>query len=79
MKLNHYIYSLIAGLVNLCKVPVQRPACEIVCVENRPMVFQIAAAHTPIFANLIFRFVWQCKVRDEVIALLTVSATHFLK
>ena len=57
----------------------QRSACEQVCVENRTMFFQIAAAHTPILANLVFRFLWQCKVWNEIIALLTVSAAHLLK
>ena len=44
----------------------QRSACEQVCVENRTMFFQIAAAHTPILANLVFRFLWQRKVWNEV-------------
>ena len=76
---NDDFHSFIAGLVNLGKVPMQRSACEQVCVENRTMFFQIAAAHTPVLSDLVFRFIWQRKVRDEVITFLTVSAAHFLK
>ena len=72
-------HSLIAGLVNLRKMPVQRSAREIVCVENRAMFFQIATAHTPILANLIFWLIRQGKVWDKVIALLMISAAQLLK
>ena len=37
----------------------------------------VHAAHTPVLADLVFRFIWQRKVRDEVITFLTVSAAHF--
>ena len=57
-------HTLVAGLVDLGKVPMQRSACEQVCVENGAMFFQIAAAHTPILADLVFRFIRQRKVRD---------------
>ena len=57
----------------------QRSACEQVCIENRTMFFQIAAVHTPVLADLVFRLVRQRKVRDKIITLLTVSAAHFLK
>ena len=57
----------------------QRSACEQACIENWMMFFQIAAAHTSILADLVFRFIRQRKVRDKIITLLTVSATHFLK
>ena len=43
------------------------------------MFFQIAATHTPVLADLVFRFIRQRKVRDKIIALLTVSASHFFK
>ena len=43
------------------------------------MFFQIATAHTPVLADLVFRFIWQRKVRDKIITLLTVSAAHFFK
>ena len=76
---NDDFHTLIAGLVDLGKVPMQRSVCEQVCVENRAMFFQIAAAHMSILANLVFRFLWQRKVWNEIIALLTVSAAHFLK
>ena len=39
----------------------------------------VHAAHTPVLADLVFRFIRQRKVRDKIITLLTVSATHFLK
>ena len=51
---NEDFHTLVAGLVDLGKMPMQRSACEQVCVENRTMFFQIAAAHTPVLANLIF-------------------------
>lgn len=76
---NDDFHALVAGLVDLGKVPMQRSVCEQVCVENRAMFFQIAAAHMSILANLVFRFLWQRKVWNEIIALLTVSAAHFLK
>ena len=76
---NDDFHALVAGLVDLGKVPMQRSVCEQVCVENRAMFFQIAAAHMSILANLVFRFLWQRKVWNEIIALLTVSATHLLK
>ena len=76
---NDDFHSLVAGLVDLGKVLVQRFTREIVCVENRAMVFQIAAAQTPVLADLIVRFFRQGKVWDKVIALLTVSAAHLLK
>ena len=72
-------HTFIAGLVDLGKVTMQRSACEQVCVENGAMFFQIAAAYAPVLADLIFRFFRQRKVRDKIIALLTVSAAHFLK
>ena len=62
-------HTLVAGLVDLGKVPMQRSACEQVCVEDRPMLFQIAAVHTPVLADRVIRFIWQCKVRDEIISL----------
>lgn len=76
---NDDFHSFIAGLVNLGKVPMQRPRCEKVRVENRPMSFQITAAHTSILADLIFWLIWQGKVWDKVIALLMISAAHLLK
>ena len=76
---NDDFHTLIASLVDLGKVPMQRSACEQVCVENWTMFFQIAATHTSILADLVFRFIRQRKVRDKIITLLTVSATHFLK
>ena len=76
---NDDFHTLIAGLVDLGKVPMQRSACEQVCIENRTMFFQIIAAHTPVLADLVFWFVRQRKVWDKIIALLTVSAAHFFK
>ena len=76
---NDDCHTLVTGLVDLGKVPMQRSACEQVCVENGAMFFQIAAAHTPVLADLVFWFVRQRKVRDKIITLLTVSAAHFLK
>ena len=76
---NDDFHTLVAGLVNLRKMPVQRSAREIVCVENRAMFFQIATAHTPILANLIFWLIRQGKVWDKVIALLMISAAQLLK
>ena len=76
---NDDCHMFVAGLVDLAKVSVQRSACEQVCVEDRTMLPQIAAAHTPVLAHLLFRFVRQCKVRDKVITLLPVSAAHFFK
>ena len=76
---NDDFHTLVAGLVDLGKMPMQRSACKQVCIENRTMLFQIAAVHTPVLANLILRFIRQRKVRDEVIPLQTVSAAHFLK
>ena len=43
------------------------------------MFFQIAAAHTPVLADLIVRLIRQRKVRDKIITLLTVSAPRLLK
>ena len=76
---NDDCHTLVAGLVDLGKVPMQRSACEQACIENRTMFFQIAAAHTPVLADLVFRFIRQRKVRDEIITFLTLSAAHFLK
>ena len=56
---NDDFHALVAGLVDLGKVPMQRSACEQACIENRTMLFQITAAHTPVFADLVFRFVRQ--------------------
>ena len=39
----------------------------------------VHAAHTPVLADLVFRFIWQREIRNKIIALLTVSAAHFLK
>ena len=39
----------------------------------------VHAAHTPVLADLVFRFIRQRKVRDKIITLLTVSAAHFFK
>lgn len=41
--------------------------------------FQIATAHTPIFANPILVGIQQNKVRNEIITILTICATHYLK
>ena len=76
---NDVCHTLVAGLVDLRKMPVQRSACEQVCVENGAMFFQIAAAHTPVFADLIVASVRQGEIRDEVISLPTVSAAHLFK
>ena len=57
----------------------QRSLQHIVVVEDFTVLFQIAAAHTPVLADLVFRFIRQRKVRDEIITFLTVSAAHFLK
>ena len=46
-------HSLIAGLVNLGKMSVQRPACEEICIEDGMILFQIVAAQPPILADLI--------------------------
>lgn len=43
------------------------------------MSFQITAAHTSVFAYLIFWLIWQGKVWDKVIALLMISAAHLIK
>ena len=72
-------HALVAGLVDLGKMPMQRSACQQVCIENRTMFFQIATAHTSILADLIVRLIRQCKVWNEVIPLLTLSAAHFFK
>ena len=72
-------HTLIAGLVDLGKVPMQRSACEQVCVENGAMFFQIAAAHTPVFAYLLFAVIRQSNVGNEIIAHLTVCTAHFFK
>ena len=56
---NDDCHTLVAGLVDLGKVPMQRSACEQVCVENGAMFFQIAAAHTPVLSDLVFWFVRQ--------------------
>ena len=50
---NDDCHTLVAGLVDLGKVPMQRSACEQACIENRTMFFQIAAAHTPVLADLV--------------------------
>ena len=76
---NDDCHTLVAGLVDLGKVPMQRSACEQACLENRTMFFQIAAAHTPILADLVVRLIWQIEVWDKVIALLPVCAAHLLK
>ena len=76
---NDDFHSLIAGLVDLGKVLVQRFTREIVCLENRAIFFQIAAAHTPILANLIFWLIRRGKVWDKVIALLMITAAQLLK
>ena len=47
---NDDCHALVAGLVDLGKVPMQRAACKQVCVEDRTLLFQIAAAHTPVLA-----------------------------
>ena len=67
---NDDCHTLVAGLVDLGKMLVQRSARKIVCIENRSMFFQIAAAHTPILADLVVRFIRQREVWDKVIALL---------
>ena len=76
---NNDCHALVAGSVNLGKVPMQRSVCEQGCIEDRTMLFQIAVAHTPILADLVFRFVRQREIGNKIISLLTVSATHFLK
>lgn len=76
---NDDFHTLIAGLVDLGKMLVQCSARKIVCIENRSMSFQIATAHTPILANLIFWLIRQGKVWDKVIALLMISAAQLLK
>ena len=38
--------ALVAGLVDLGKVTMQRSACEQVCIENRTMFFQITERRT---------------------------------
>ena len=76
---NDDFHTRVAGLIDLGKVPMQRSTCEQVCIENRTMFFQIAAVHTPVLANLVFQFVRQREVGDKIIALLMVSAAHFLK
>ena len=43
------------------------------------MFFQIAAAHPPVLADLVFRLIRQRKIRDKIITFLTVSAAHLLK
>ena len=76
---NDDCHTLVTGLVDLGKVPMQRSACEQVCVENGAMFFQIAAAHPPLLADLVFRLIRQRKIRDKIITFLTVSAAHLLK
>ena len=70
---NDDFHTLVADLVDLGKVPMQCSTCEQVCVKNRTMLFQITAAYAPIFADLVFRFVWQRKVRNKIITLSPVS------
>ena len=69
-------HSLIAGLVNLGKMPIQRPTCEEICIEDGMILFQIAAAQMAILADLIFWLIWQGKVWDKVIALLMISCSN---
>ena len=61
---NDDFHTLVAGLIDLGKVPMQRSACE-----HRTMFFQIATAHTPVLADLVFWFVRQRKVWDKIITL----------
>ena len=62
---NDDFHTLIAGLVDLGKVTMQRSACEQICVKNRTMLLQIAAAHTPILADLVFRFFRQREIGNN--------------
>ena len=39
----------------------------------------VHAAHTPVLADLVFRFIWQREIRNKIIALLMVGAAHFLQ
>ena len=50
---NEDFHSLITGLVDLGKVPMQRSACEEICIEDGMILFQIVAAQPPILADLI--------------------------
>jgi len=52
---------------------------HIVVVEDFTVLFQVAAAHTPVFAYLIFAVIRQSNAGNEIIAHLTVCTAHFFK
>ena len=56
----------------------QRSLQHIVVVEDFTVLFQIAAAHTPVFAYLIFAVIRQSNVGNEIIAHLTVCTVFCL-
>ena len=57
----------------------QRTLHHIVAIKDFSVFFQIAAAHTSVFAYLIIAAIRQNKVWDKIITHLTVCAAHFLK
>ena len=69
-----YINTLVAGLVDFGQVLEQCTLHHIVGVKDFTVFFQIVTAQTSVFADLIIAVIRQNKVRDEIIAHLTIYA-----
>ena len=71
---NYDFHTLVAGLVDFGQVLEQCTLHHIVGVKDFTMFFQIVTAQTSVFADLIIAVIRQNKVRDEIIAHLTIYA-----
>ena len=67
-------HTLVAGLVDFGQVLEQCTLHHIVGVKDFTVFFQIVTAQTSVFADLIIAVIRQNKVRDEIIAHLTIYA-----
>ena len=71
---NDDFHTLVAGLVDFGQVLEQCTLHHIVGVKDFTVFFQIVTAQTSVFADLIIAVIRQNKVRDEIIAHLTIYA-----
>ena len=71
---NDGFHTLVAGLVDFGQVLEQCTLHHIVGVKDFTVFFQIVTAQTSVFADLIIAVIRQNKVRDEIIAHLTIYA-----
>lgn len=69
----------IAGLVDFRQMFEQCSIQNQSVVKSLTVFFQIVAAHTAIFADLVIAGVRQNEVWDKIIPFLTVSAAHLFK